>query len=701
MPEVTIQQAFDLALQHHRDGRGGEAEAICRQILAVQPENENALHLLGVAAAQGGRHEIAVELISRAICLRPNWAEAQNNLGIALKACGRLDDSIAALRQAVALEPSQPESRNNLGNALKERGKLDEAIAQFRQAIALRPNYLDAYNNLGNALRERGEFDAAIAAYHRAIAESPGHFEIHNNLAHALKDKGQFDQAIAAYRRAIAIRPDHSELHKSLGDALRGTGQVDEAIASYRQAISLRHDYAEAHGNLANALKDKGQLDEAIAAYRQAISIDPGHAAIHSCLLLALLAHGAYDGDAIAKEHRQWNQLHAERFWKPDSSAAASVGRTYANDRNPDRRLRIGYVSADFLTHPCAHFLVPLLEHHDAEQVEVICYSQVRQPDQITRRLQPYAQWRSTVGVSDEQVAKQVCQDRVDILVDLKLHTAENRLLVFARKPAPVQIAWLGYPGTTGLNTIDYRLSDPYLDPSGMDESIYSERTIRLPESFWCYDPLGGREVAVSPLPALGTGHVTFGCLNYFGKINDGILDLWATILRQVERSRLLLLACGGSHRQRTLDRLADKGIDSDRIEFTSFQTHARYLELYHRIDIGLDSFPYNGHTTSLDSFWMGVPVITLMGQTAVSRAGWCLLSNLGLRELAGKTSDQYVQISVELARDLARLEELRSTLRSRMENSPLMNAARFARNIESAYRQAWRHWCAEAPRVG
>jgi predicted O-linked N-acetylglucosamine transferase (SPINDLY family) len=265
-----------------------------------------------------------------------------------------------------------------------------------------------------------------------------------------------------------------------------------------------------------------------------------------------------------------------------------------------------------------------------------------------------------------------------------------------------VQVTFAGYPGSTGLSAIDYRLSDPYLDQPGMDETIYSEKTIRLPDSFWCYDPLDCGDIPVSPLPALSLskglesadGVITFGCLNNFCKINDGVLTLWAAVLRQVKGSRLLLRAQPGSHRQRTVDRLSQDGIDPGRIEFVGHLPRRRYLELYHRIDLGLDSFPYNGHSTSLDSFWMGVPVVTLVGQRAVARAGWCQLSNLKLTELAADTPEQFVRIAVELALDLPRLAALRSTLRQRMERSPLMDAPKFARSIEASYRQMWRAWC-------
>ena len=300
------------------------------------------------------------------------------------------------------------------------------------------------------------------------------------------------------------------------------------------------------------------------------------------------------------------------------------------------------------------------------------------------------------MGLADEQFAAQVREDKIDILVDLALHMARNRLPVFARKPAPVQVTFAGYPGSTGLRAIDYRLSDPYLDPPGMDESIYSEQTVRLPHSFWCYDPLDCADLPVNVLPAESNRFLTFGCLNSFSKINDAVLRLWARVLHAVPASRLLLLAPEGSHRQHALDVLGQESIARERIEFVAHQPRQKYLELYHRIDLGLDTLPYNGHTTSLDSFWMGVPVVTLVGQTIVGRAGLSQLMNLQLPELITQTPEEYVQVATDLAADLPRLSELRGTLRARMEQSPVMDASRFARDIEAAYRQMWQHWCSE-----
>jgi predicted O-linked N-acetylglucosamine transferase (SPINDLY family) len=721
MAQLTIQQAFDQALQHHAAGRLQEAEQLYRQILAQQPAHVDAKHLLGVIAHQAGRNDIAIDLIRQAITLNPDYAEAHSNLGQALKDQGQLDEAIAAFRRAIALKPELPEAHSNLGNALREKGQLDEAIAACEQAIRLRPGYADAYNNLGNALKDKGQLDDAIAAYRhaitlksdypeahsnlgnalrekgeldeavaaceRAITLKPGYPEAHCNLGNALKDQGQLDEAIATYRRAIALNSNFPEAHSGLGVALKDKGELDEAVAAFRQAIVLRPDYPEAHNNLGNALKDKGELDEAIAAFRRAIALRPRYAEAHSNLIYTLQYHPGYDSQSIAEEYRRWNRQHAEplrKFIQP-----------HTNNRDPDRRLRIGYVSADFRNHASAYFLLPLLKHHDPRQVELFCFAQVVRSDAMTLQFQQRANaWRNTVGVSDDQIARQIREDQIDILVDLKMHTAENRLLVFARKPAPVQATWLGYPGSTGLTAIDVRLSDPYLDPPGMDESTYSERTIRLPDTFWCYDPLDGGEIPVNSLPALQTGVITFGCLNNFCKINDGLLSLWAQIMRQVKGSRLLLLAPEGSHRQRTLERLGHEGIDQGRIEFVVLQSRQKYLETYHRIDLVLDTFPYNGHTTSLDSLWMGVPVVTQVGSRPVARGGWSQLSNLGLGELAGETAEQFVRLAVELAKDLPRLEQLRSTLRPRMQQSPLMDAPRFARNIEAAYRHMWRTWC-------
>jgi predicted O-linked N-acetylglucosamine transferase (SPINDLY family) len=462
---------------------------------------------------------------------------------------------------------------------------------------------------------------------------------------------------------------------------------LDQAISAYRQAIAFDPNVAEVHSNVGSALKDQGLADEALAEYRQAARLDPADARHGSNLVLLLQYHPAYDARAIAEENERWNRQYAQplaKFIRPQS-----------NDRDPQRRLRVGYVSSDFRDHVVGRNVLPLFAQHDHRQFEITCYAQVSNLDAISRQFQALADsWRCIVGVPDEQLANQIRDDRIDILVDLALHTSGNRLLLFARKPAPLQVTFAGYPGSTGLTAIDYRLSDPYLDPVGMDESVYSERTVRLPDSFWCYDPLDCRNIATAALPALRNGFITFGCLNNFCKVNPAVLALWANVLRQTNNSRLLLLTPPHSPRSRSLEILQRERVDPQRIEFVSNLSRQAYLETYNRIDIGLDTFPYNGHTTSLDSLWMGVPVITLVGDRSVSRAGWSQLSNLDLPDLAAATPEQFAAVAVALAEDLPHLSQLREGLRQRMEQSPLMDAPKFARNIEAAYRAVWKSWC-------
>jgi len=635
------------ALEHHRAGRLDKAEEILRRALESQPQSPELHAQLGLTLKAQGRLEQAIAAFRRALTLRPEFAEAHNNLGNALKAAGEPGPAIEAYRHALTLRPDLAETHNNLGNALRETGYADEAVAAYRQALALRPNYAEAHYNLGNALMEQRQFDAAIAAL----------------------------------RQAVVLRPHFPEAFNNLGGALQDKGELDEAIACYRQAIALRPGYAEAYNNLGNALKEAGQLDETLACYRQSLKLG-GDWRIASNLLHAIHFHPDYDIKRIWEEHVRWNQTYALPL--------APTGESFENDRSPDRRLRIGYVSPDFGEHPVGRFMLPLLENHDHTQFEIFCYADGRRDDAITRRLRARADaWRSTTGLSDEQLASLVRQDRIDILVDLVMHMRGTRMLVFARKPAPVQVTYLAYCSTSGLETIDYRLTDQYLDPPPSDDRFYSEESIHLPRCYWCY-PAAEQAPDVAPLPALAAGHVTFGCLNNFGKVSAGALSTWSQLLRQVPNSRFLLHAHEGSHRDRTRRQLAAAGIDPDRLQFVAMQSMTQYFHQHNRIDIALDPFPYPGGTTTCDALWMGVPVVSRAGQTAVSRAGLSILSNAGLSELVAHDAEQYVQIATELAGDLSRLHQLRVDLRPRMRRSALMDAPRFTADVEAAFRRMW-----------
>jgi predicted O-linked N-acetylglucosamine transferase (SPINDLY family) len=540
---------------------------------------------------------------------------------------------------------------------LQQQGKYDEAVAYYQQSLRLEPNSASAYNNLGNVFMRQGKLS----------------------------------EAVESYQQALRCKPDSVDAHYNLGVVLAKQEKLDEAQAQYHEVLRLKPDHAGAYLNLGGVFKDQGRLDDALTAYRTALRIKPDApdaSLIHSNVVYTLNYHPGSDARTIQEECARWNQQHCEPLKQ-------SIG-PHANRPDPERRLRIGYVSPDFRDHVDSFFTIPLLSNHNRRHFAVCCYAHMAWPDAVTERLRGYTEiWRSTIGLSDQQIAELVRRDQVDILVDLKVHTAHNRLLLFARKPAPVQVTWLGYPGTTGLSTIDYRLTDPYLDPPGQFDAFYSEESIRLPNTFWCYDPLTDQP-PVNSLPALENGVVTFGCLNSFCKINDTCLTLWADVLREVPESRLLLRVPQGQTRERTLARLEELGIAEARVEFVDRVSRPEYLGLYHRIDVGLDPLPYNGHTTSLDAFWMGVPTLTLVGKTVVGRAGLSQLCNLGLPELAVEGPSQYVALGAGLARDLPRLQELRRTLRQRMRQSPLMDGKSFALEVEKGYRQIWRRWCLE-----
>ncbi len=716
---MTVQQAFELALQRHQSGQLAEAELLYRQILAVEPLHADALHLLGVIAHQMGQNGVAVELILQAIAQAPKVSDYHSNLGEACRANGQLGRAIAACRQAIALQPDFAMAHSNLGNALKDNGQLDEAIVAYRQALALKPSSAETHSNLGAALYangrqedamvafrqaiafdpkfakahanlgvilyDKGQLEEAAAAFRWAIALKPSFAEAHNNFGRTLRDQGQLDEATAAFRQAIALNPGLAEAHSNLGGALVENGRLDEAIASCRQAIALKPGLAEAYSNLGGALRDSGQLDEAIAAFRQAVALKPGFSEAYGNLLFTLNYHPGYDGCAIAAEAARWERQHAE--------PARPFIRRHCNGRDPGRRLRVGYVSPDFRDHPVGRFMLPLLAHHDREDFEIFCYAQVPCADAMTRRLRGHAEhWHSLVGLTDPQVAELIRQHGIDILVDLALHTAGNRLLVFARKPAPVQVTYLAYAGSSGLRTMDYRLSDPHLDPPGADEAAYSEQTFRLPGTYWCYQPPEVRPAV--PLREPGASGVTFGCLNSFCKVNEATIGTWARLLEAVPGGQLLLHAGEGSHRGRAAGLFGRLGVDPRRVRFVSKVPASEYLRLYGQVDVALDPFPYGGGTTTCDALWMGVPVVSLRGDTAVGRAGVSLLSNTGLSDLVAQTRGEYVRIAAALAGDRPRLTHLRATLRQRMEQSPLMDAPRFARDIEAAYRQMWRRWC-------
>jgi predicted O-linked N-acetylglucosamine transferase (SPINDLY family) len=684
-----VAAVFAQALQNHQAGNLRLAEQLYQQILQVTPDHADAHHLLGVLAFQLGRYDQAVTRIRHALTLNP-WADIYySNLGAAHEALGQMAEALASFQQFLSLQPSLPEAYNAVGNALLKLGRLQEALTHLRHALSLRPAFPEALNNLGNALLLMGQPDQALANYRHALRLKPDYPDPWNNAGAVLIDQGKPGEAVTHLQQALDLRPDYPEAYNNLGNAFKEQGELDKAEANYREAVRLRPAYADAHYNLALLLELQGRVEESIVAHRQVIALQPDNARFHSGLLLPLNYLAEVTPQALFEEHRRWAARHAA----PLTSAAPPP----TNDRTPERLLRVGYVSPDLHEHPVAFFLEPVLVSMDRSRFHVTCYSGVARPDAMTLRLRGLADaWRDIAGLPDADVAESIRADRIDILVDLAGHTAGRRLLVFARRPVPVQVTHFGYPNTTGLAAMDYRISDPYADPPGQTEAFHTEELVRLPEVAWCYQPSPAPEVG--PLPALGAGHLTFGSLNKLAKVTPQSIALWARLLRAVPDSCLLLLTGAGSQTdQRLLEQFRSSGIDGERLQLLGRLPRDRYLEVYQRIDIVLDPFPYNGGVTTCDAFWMGVPVITLSGDTYVSRQGVSLLSNLDLRDWIAETPEDYVALGVRRAQDLEELGRLRSGLRQRMRRSPLCDGKRFTRRLEEAYRLMWRRWCAKS----
>jgi predicted O-linked N-acetylglucosamine transferase (SPINDLY family) len=667
--------------------RWGEAASAFEAAVSGEPEFPDAWNDLGNCRQHLRDYEPAIAAYRRSLELRPAHAGTLANLGAALQAVGHIDAAVANLRAAVAADPPAAGPALNLGIALCRQRDFAAAAEVLGRLQERYPDLAEAAFNRGIALHGLGDAAGALRQFRLAGTLRPEYADAYINLGNVCRELGQFTAAEAAYTAALAAQPDSAVALNNAGCLLRTLGRIDEAEEVLRRGLALHPANAALHDSLGNVLKDAGDIDAAIACFRESLRLDPANAITHGNLAYSLSFQSSTAGP-IVEECRRWDR----HFALPLRASPA----VHDNDRDPERRLRIGYVSPDFREHCQALFLHPLLAHHDHTQFEIRCYASVERPDEVTRRLRALADgWRDVRGCTDAALADLVRADGIDILVDLTMHMAGGRPLLFARKPAPVQIAWLAYPGTTGLGTMDYRLSDPRLDPPGAEaprQPPYTERTLLLPDSFWCYNPLADGP-AVNALPAPARGQITFGCLNNPCKLTGETLRLWGAVLSAVPGARLLLLAPPGRHRERLVQRLLGEGVARDRLSFVPFRRRSEYLRSYQDIDIGLDTFPYNGHTTSLDAFWMGVPVITRVGATCVGRGGIAQLFHLGLCNLAAGTDAAFVEAAAALAADLPRLGALRADLRGRLAASPLMDGARFARGIEGAYRSAWREY--------
>ena len=646
---------FAEAVELHRNGRVGEAEALYRRILSAVADHP--LVLL--------------------------------HLGLALHAQGKFAEMEAASRRCVAVRPDISQAHGNLGVALQGLGRPDEAILAFGQAVAVQPDNVEAQYNLANALKATGRFDEAAAAYRRAIEVKPDLAEAHANLGATLLEQGKFAEAVDACRHASGIRPNLAEAHYNLGLALKGLDRLDEAVDAYRRAVAVNPGYALAHNNLGVALKDLGRIDEAVAAFRLAVAANPDHAEAHSALLFCLCHLDSISPAALAAEHRAFGL----RFEAPLKAGWIA----HDNPREPRRRLRIGYVSADLYGHVVASFIEPVWAAMDRQQFDIVVYANTTRRDAVTARLEALAHlWREVAPLSDAALAERIRADRIDILVDLAGHTTGNRLPVFARKPAPVQVSMIGYPNTTGLSAIDYYIADEFFPLSPGKGALFTEHLIGLAAGIF-------RPSAAAPpvnrLPALARGEFTFGSFSRLAKISEASIRLWCRVLSEAPGSRLVLGAVPDNGARRDLaERLARYGVAESRLTFLDIAPVDVYLARYHAVDLILDSFPYSGSTTSNDAAWMGVPTLTLAGDAYQSWGSAICLCRVGLADFVVEREDDFVAKAVEWTRRLDDLAAIRGQLRARVLASPHTDFIKGAREVRIAFRRMWETWCSGLP---
>ena len=671
-------------------GQSAAAVESYRRAVAIKPDHVSALLRLGNAQGDLSQHADAIASYDRILHIENHNCEAILNRSVSLMELGQLDKAEEGFHRVLGMEPSSAEAHSNLGLVLKKRGEFESAVERFHQAIALRADFCDAHMNLGTVLHALGRFDAALTSYKRAVELQPGYALAYSNYGTAFQSLGKLDMAEKCYVRALGINPLLSVAHNNLGILYSFSDRLEASIASYLRAIHIEPGYADAYANLGAALKDAGRLDEALTYLRRAIELDRDCVVAHHNLLFVQTYLADYPADVMFSGAKLFGEM---------ATRAATRFTHWPNPIDVGRKLRVGFVSGDLSDHPVGCFVEGVfgaLKSQFSDRLELIAYPSRTRDDFLSRRLQICChEWHPVAGLSDKALAQKIQSDRIDILIDLSGHTAHNRLMMFAWKPAPVQATWLGYLATTGLTEMDYLIADEWTLPATGDEQ-FTEKIWRIPNSYLCFTP-PGQIIDVAALPALANGYVTFGSFNNLSKMNDSVVALWARVLNAIPNSRLFLKSTQLSEisiRNRVIESFRAHGIDSNRLVLRTFVPREQYLTPYNEVDIALDPSPYPGITTSVESLWMGVPVLTLAGKSFLSRQGVGLLMNAGLPEWVASDPDDYVSRAVSHASNLPRLATLRAGLRQQVLASPIFDAPRFASHFEAALRGMWRKWC-------
>lgn len=659
----TVAEILALGLDHHLAGRLDQAEHVYRQVVAFDATQPDALHLLAMLAHQRDQAATALSLAERAIAADGTAASYRVTLGTIHESGSRLESAVAAFRAAVAMAPTSAEYRYRLGAALLAGGEIEPAAEELSEAARLAPGMVEAQTQLGQALWRLGRTEQARTAL--------------------LAARAGFDVA-RPVDRSLAPR-----LFYALAKVEERRGGLEEVVDLFLRALAFDPGMAEAHNDAAILLLLQGIVEPALSHYRAAIALRPEDPFLHSNLLYALSFVPDADPDEVFAEHRRWEDRHARPHYR--------LMRPHGNTRDPNRKLRIGYLSADLTTHPITYNIEGLIRRHDRARFDVFCYADVTgdAADATTARLKNLVEaWRGTAGVPDARVADTIREDGIDILIGLAGHTAFNRLTIFAHKPAPVQVSY--GVGTTGMTAMDYWLTDPVLHPPDTAERC-AETLWRLPNLVIHQPPPEAPDIG--PAPHRTTGWITLASFNNPAKLTDRAVALWSRILRELPDARLRLKYMDWLDRpalaRRVRARFAAHGIDGARLLLDGgVMPRAQHLALVGASDIMLDSFPFNGWTTSFEALWMGVPVITLAGDRFLGRVGASFLTAAGHSELIARDADDYVAIALGLARDRDRLARLRASLRAEVAASPLCDADAYARAVEAAFRQMWRQWC-------
>jgi protein O-GlcNAc transferase len=678
---ADIAQVFAAAVDRHQSGDLAEAARLYRSILHKLPSHAPALCNLGAVLVRQDQFDEAAKCYSVCLAANPGYPDAHFNFGNLLRRVGQFRESIAHYQDCVKGNPAHASAYFNMGLAFVSLGELPPAAESFRQTIALEPNHADAYNRLGDVMLRTGHINDGVEQFRRYVALKPDDARGYNNLGLAIANAGRPDEAVPILQKSLALNPDYPDANNTLALAYEALGQKNDAHRHYREAVRLNPNFADAWSNLGTNLTEQGRIDEAVAALRKSLEIRPNAPPIHSNLLLTLNYPSNLSPEQVSAEHRAF----AERFLPTTPVSPAPL------DPDPERRLRIGYLSADFRAHTVAGFIEALLANHDRGRVHVSAYANVPRPDDVTARLQKLAdRWRFINGQSDDQIAATIRADKIDILIDLAGHTAGNRLFALARRPAPIQCLLFGYPNTTGTAAIDYRITDDVADPPGATEPLYVEKLLRLGGLAWAYQPPADAP-PVMPLPSLSGGPFTFGCLNNAAKISDACLTAWARLVNDVPNAKLVLLAGQSTEGAAMLkERFRAAGLSPERLELVLRLPKREYFETYSRCDLALDPFPYNGGVTTGDALWMGVPVLAVAGASYVSRQGVSVLNHVGIPEFAAESPEQLIELAKTWAANREMLADIRAGLRSQVAKT-IGDGKAYVERLEAALRRAWR----------